>query len=231
MSKITPIIMLTHNDVTVPNAFELFNECKDLPLENWGFKDVGMTEEKAIQLGLKMKEAGKLASYEIVDFNEASYKKAARIALEGQFAYVACGDFNQELADILKDNNIGYMPTCGRLIHDPEPDGPCVMVSDKDELIQLADYGLSHGVTGFDCAFYRSKQYEGNELNQWLREKYPDAYLCCAGSVSSKERIKFLVDIGFNAFTTGSALFDKVHVPGGTFYDNAKYLAEYVESL
>ena len=121
MSKITPIIMLTHNDVTVPNAFELFEECKGLPLENWGFKDVGMTEEKAIKLGLKMKEAGKLASYEIVDFNEESYKKAARIALEGQFAYVACGDFDQELADILKENNIVIIVliawrVCGTLI-------------------------------------------------------------------------------------------------------------------
>ncbi|MCA5960882.1 hypothetical protein LC724_11295 [Blautia sp. RD014234] len=40
------IIMLTHNDKTVPNAIEIFEENKDLPIQYWGFKDVGMEPEK-----------------------------------------------------------------------------------------------------------------------------------------------------------------------------------------
>ena len=36
------IIMLTHNDKTVPNAIEIFEENKDLPIQYWGFKDVGI---------------------------------------------------------------------------------------------------------------------------------------------------------------------------------------------
>ena len=35
------IIMLTHNDQTVKNALEVFDSCKDLPVDFWGFKDVG----------------------------------------------------------------------------------------------------------------------------------------------------------------------------------------------
>ena len=40
------IIMLTHNDKTVKDAIEIFEENKDLPIQYWGFKDVGMEPEK-----------------------------------------------------------------------------------------------------------------------------------------------------------------------------------------
>ena len=36
------IVMLTHHDETVQNALALFEECKDLPVTHWGFKDVGL---------------------------------------------------------------------------------------------------------------------------------------------------------------------------------------------
>ena len=35
------IIMLTHHDVTVKDAGEIFEQCKDLPVKFWGFKNVG----------------------------------------------------------------------------------------------------------------------------------------------------------------------------------------------
>ena len=34
------IVMLTHNDRTVKNALEIFEESKSLPVQLWGFKDV-----------------------------------------------------------------------------------------------------------------------------------------------------------------------------------------------
>ena len=37
------IIMLTHHDVTVPDAAEVFEQCKDLEqVKLWGFKNVGL---------------------------------------------------------------------------------------------------------------------------------------------------------------------------------------------
>ena len=40
------IVMLTLNDKTVENAIECFQSCVDLPIEYWGFKNVGIPYEK-----------------------------------------------------------------------------------------------------------------------------------------------------------------------------------------
>ena len=53
------IIMLTNNDITVSNAAEVFESCKDLPAKKWGFKDVGLPKEEMIALAKAMKDAGK----------------------------------------------------------------------------------------------------------------------------------------------------------------------------
>ena len=58
--------MLTHNDKTVPDAIEIFDENKDLPIQYWGFKDVGMEPAKMKILCDKMHEAGKTAFLEVV---------------------------------------------------------------------------------------------------------------------------------------------------------------------
>ena len=33
------IVMLTNHDITVTNAAAVFEACKDLPTQHWGFKD------------------------------------------------------------------------------------------------------------------------------------------------------------------------------------------------
>lgn len=46
------IIMLTHHDVTVKNAAEVFEQCKDIEeVKFWGFKNVGLPKDemKALQ--------------------------------------------------------------------------------------------------------------------------------------------------------------------------------------
>ena len=50
------IIMLTNNDITVKNAEEVFESCKDLPAKKWGFKDVGLPKDEMIKLAAKMME-------------------------------------------------------------------------------------------------------------------------------------------------------------------------------
>ncbi len=223
--------MLTHNDLTVPNATELFEECKDLPVKHWGFKDVGLSDEEIIKLGKLMKEAGKTTYLEIVTCTEEAYKRCARLGIEGEFDNVTCGHFNQELADTMRAHSKGYMPSNGILVHDPLPDGPVVMISTKEELIENSKYGLEHGATGFDFVAYRSNKYDGDELIPWMRMELPDIYLAAAGGVISKERIKFVCENNYDAFTTGSALFNGVYAPGGSFYDNLKACKEYLDSL
>jgi hypothetical protein len=231
MKAANPIIMLTHNDVTVPDAIELFEQCKDIPITNWGIKDIGMNDEDIIKIGKLMKEAGKQSSYEIVDFSEASYERAAEIAVKGEYSYVACGHFNQKLSDTLAKYNIGYMPTLGILVHVPEPNGPVLLVSDKDEMLSTARYALAHGAIGLDCPVYRSTLYDGDSLLPWLRNELPDAFLCCAGSVNGYSRIRLVSETGFDAFTTGSALFDGIYVQNGGFRENLEALSNFMNTL
>ena len=53
------IVMLTHNDQTVKDALEIFEQCKDLPVDFWGFKDMGLPIPKMRELHLAMKNAEK----------------------------------------------------------------------------------------------------------------------------------------------------------------------------
>ena len=43
------IIMLTHHDVTVKDAGEIFEQCKDLPVKFWGFKNVGLPKDETLK--------------------------------------------------------------------------------------------------------------------------------------------------------------------------------------
>ena len=42
------ITMLTYKDQTVSNALEIFDQNKELPVEFWGFKNIGLPVEERI---------------------------------------------------------------------------------------------------------------------------------------------------------------------------------------
>ena len=67
------IIMLTHHDVTVKNAHEVFEQCKDIEeVKYWGFKNVGLPKDEMKALTAAMKAAGKTTFLEVVTYDEAS---------------------------------------------------------------------------------------------------------------------------------------------------------------
>lgn len=49
------IVMLTHNDRTVENAYEIFDACKDTKAKYWGFKEVGIPLDEMKKLCSYMK--------------------------------------------------------------------------------------------------------------------------------------------------------------------------------
>ena len=79
------IIMLTHNDQTVKNALEVFDSCKDLPVDFWGFKDVGLEHDKMAELIKAMKAAGKTTFLEVVTYSEEECMRGAKLAVECGF--------------------------------------------------------------------------------------------------------------------------------------------------
>lgn len=76
------IIMLTYNDVTVRNAYEIFEESKDSKAKIWGFKEVGLPLDKMKTLFAYMKEWGKKTVLEVVAYIEEECMEGAKMAKE-----------------------------------------------------------------------------------------------------------------------------------------------------
>ena len=55
----TLTVMLTYNDMTVCNAHEIFEKCKNSSAEYWGFKEEPLARDEMKKLFAYMKECGK----------------------------------------------------------------------------------------------------------------------------------------------------------------------------
>lgn len=215
------IIMLTHHDVTVKNAAEIFEECKDLPIKFWGFKNVGLPKDEMKALAKAMKDAGKTTFLEVVTYDEASCLDGAQTAIDCGFDCLMGTLYYDSVAKLLKDNNMDYMPFVGKV-----SGSPSILEGSNEEIIANAKELMAKGITGFDILAYRHV-IDGEKLAREFCAAV-DAKICIAGSISSYERIDTMFDIGPWTFTMGSALFDKKFVPNGSFYENLEAVADYM---
>ena len=85
---------------------------------------------------------------------------------------------------------------------------------------------MDKGIEGFDILAYRHVT-DGEKLAREFCAAVP-AKICIAGSINSFARIDTMFEIGPWTFTMGSALFEKKFVPGGSFRDNLKAVADYM---
>lgn len=84
--KHTPelIVMLTHNDVTVPDAAAVFARCQHTRARYWGFKEEGLPFAEMQALFARMKACGKTTCLEVVAYTEPECLRGAEMA-------AACG--------------------------------------------------------------------------------------------------------------------------------------------
>ena len=215
------IIMLTHHEVTVENAAEVFEACKDLPVKFWGFKNVGLPKDKMKELATAMKEAGKTTFLEVVTYDEQSCLDGAQTAIDCGFDYLMGTIYYDSVAKLLADNNMSYLPFVGKV-----SGSPSILEGTNEEIIANAKDLMAKGIKGFDILAYRHVV-DGEKLAYEFC-KAVDAQICIAGSINSFDRIDTMFDIGPWTFTMGSALFEKNFVPEGSFYDNLKAVADYM---
>lgn len=215
------IIMLTHHDMTVENAKEVFEECKDLPVKFWGFKNVGLPKDKMKEVAGAMKAAGKVTFLEVVTYDEASCLEGAQTAIDCGFDYLMGTLYYDSVAKLLKDNGMTYLPFVGKV-----SGSPSILEGTNEEIIQNAKNLMAKGIIGFDILAYRHVV-DGEKLAYDFC-KAVDAQICIAGSINSFARIDTMFDIGPWTFTMGSALFEKQFLPDGSFYDNLKAVADYM---
>jgi hypothetical protein len=216
--------MLTHHDVTVANALEVFTNAKDIPLSCWGFKDVGLSKPEMKILVDTMRAAGKTTFLEVVNRTEAGCMEAATLAATLGFDVLSGTHYYPAVWDFIKTQNLQYWPFVG------EHKGTPGMLHGRIE--ELVDEGAAlarKGIPGFNLTAFR---YVGDskELAHRFVDNVP-APVCFAGSVNTVEQIQFVEEVGAWGFTMGGALFDSVFAPGGSFRDNLQAVYDIMRKI
>ncbi len=215
------IVMLTHQDMTVKNANELFEECKDLPVTHWGFKDVGLPHEQMKELVRRMKVEGKVTYLEVVSLSEEDGLVGAKLAVEAGFDILMGTVYFDSIHQYLKDKPIKYYPFPGH-VHSH----PSILDGTIEEIVNHAISLQSTGVQGLDLLAYR---YVGDARKLLLDVvKATNIPIVCAGSIATFQRIAEVWEANSWGFTIGSAFFDMKFVPGGSFKENIEAVTDWL---
>lgn len=206
------ITMLTYNDTTVGNAKDLYQQCSDLPVLHWGFKDVGLPRAKMVELVEAMQRDGKVTYLEVVSLSEKECMAGAEIAVACDFDCLMGTVFFDSVGEFLREHETDYFPFCGKV-----QGHPSVLSGSVDEIVDDAKRLQAHGVQGIDVLSYRH-QSSAEELSRRLVAEL-DIPVVIAGSIASFERIELMKEIGPFGFTIGSALFERSFAKSESFRD------------
>ncbi|MCL2294948.1 MAG: hypothetical protein FWC36_08815 [Spirochaetes bacterium] len=197
------IVMLAHNDYTVKNACEIFEQCKMSKAKLWGLKEKGLPFEQMKYLYAYMKECGKLTVLEVAAYTEEECIEGAKIAAECGCDILMGTIFFDSINEFCRANNLKYMPFVGEITGRPS-----ILKGNIDKMIDEANMYLEKGVYGIDLLGYR---YTGNAA--LLIKKFVsqvNAPICIAGSVNSYKRVSEIKNSGAWAFTIGGAFFENI---------------------
>ena len=213
------IVMLTHNDLTVHNAYDIFDQCRNSRAKFWGFKEEPLPLEQMKKLFRYMKSCGKTTFLEVVAYSEKECMDGAKKAVECNCDFLLGTTFSDSINDFCRLNHIKYMPFVGKITGRPS-----VLEGTVEDMIQEAETYIAKGVYGIDLLGYR---YTGDatRLNREFVANV-NAPVCIAGSVNSYERLTELKSIAPWAFTIGGAFFENQF--DGTFQEQIDKVFEYV---
>lgn len=197
------IVMLTWHDKTVEDAIEVFRAAKDAPAKYWGFKEVGLPEDKMTELVKMMKAEGKKTFLEVVAYTEEECIEGAKIGVRCGFDCLMGTMYFDSVKAITDEAGMEYMPFIGQI-----SGRPSVLEGTIEGMIDEANTLIEEkGLIGFDLLGYR---YTGDavKLNSEF-VKNVKGRVCLAGSVASFQRLDEVKSTGAWAFTIGGAFFEK----------------------
>ncbi len=195
------IVMLTLNDRTAENAYEIFDRCKDAKAKIWGFKEEGLPPERMKELYSYMKERGKTTALEVVAYTEDLCMKGAELAAECGCDILMGTTFSDRINDFCKRAGLKYMPFVGEV-----SGRPSILDGSVEKMIGDAALYLQKGVYGIDLLGYRYLNDASALIEEFVSKT--DAPVCIAGSVNSYARLDEIKRISPWAFTIGSAFFE-----------------------
>ncbi len=217
------IVMLTCNDETVENAFDLFKEMKDTPVKHWGFKDVGLPKDEMKELVQAMLGAEKTTYLEVVSLTEDEGLEAAKLAVESGFDVLMGTVFFDSINEYLKDKSLAYYPFSGH-VHGR----PSVLEGHLEDIVSHAQQLEDKGVDGLDLLTYRYRG-DGTGLLHAVVEA-TNIPVVSAGSVASYERINEVSSANAWGFTIGTAFFEGRFVVEGSFRDNVTSVLAWLQA-
>lgn len=214
------IVMLTHNDCTVENAYQIFEQCKNSKAKFWGFKEKPLPVEEMKKLYAYMKKCGKTTFLEVVEYTETECIEGAKIAVECGCDILMGTLFFDSVNKICKEHNLKYMPFVGKVT-----ERPSILEGNVEEMLEEAQKYLEKGVYGFDLLGYR---YTGDpvSLNKNFVSKV-NAPVCLAGSINSYQRLDEVKDASPWTFTIGSAFFENKF--DGNFSEQIDKVCDYMK--
>ena len=162
MSEPLLIIMLTHDDMTVKNAAEIFEICKDTKAQYFGMKEEPLPVDEMKALYSRMKECGKTTVLEVVAYTEDECLAGAKTAVECGVDILMGTMFFDSVNEYCKEHNLRYMPFVGNVY-----DRPSVLDGTIDGMIAQANECIAKGAYGIDLLGYRFTG-DACELNKRL---------------------------------------------------------------
>jgi hypothetical protein len=202
------IFMLTRHDRTVPDALDVYDGIRDLPLRYVGFKDIGVPHATLRELTRRMHADGREVMLEVVSEHADDELRSIAAAAEIGVDWVLGGTHPDQALDALGGATVRYCPFPGRIVGHPS-----LLRGSIAEIAGSArDLTARDGVHGLDLLAYR---YDGDvEALVAAVVAAASGPVIAAGSVDSVERIRTLARLGVWGFTIGGAIFDR-RLPAG----------------
>lgn len=201
------ILMLTRDDVTVPNALEIVREAVETPVAHIGFKDIGLPFAEMEEVVDVIHGAGRSAHLEVVSLAEEDELRSAQTALDLGVDYLLGGTRWRAVGDLVKGRGIRYFPYPGRV-----EGHPGTLAGSAQEI--LADAREMQGsVDGINLLAYRHQTIDGAELTTAVLADV-ELPVIVAGSIDSIARIEAVTGAGAWGFTIGAAALDCKVVDG-----------------
>lgn len=196
------IVMLTQNDLTVPNAETLFEQCRHSSARCWGVKEHPLPQADMHRLCRRMKDCGKTTFLEVVAYSEEEGMAGARMAVDCGFDVLMGTCYHDSINDYCQQHHLRYMPFVGTI-----NGRPSVLSGTVDDIVAQARHCIAQGVAGIDLLAYRFTG-DAIELSRSVIAA-TQAPVCLAGSIYSYARLDEVCESNPWAFTIGSAFFDK----------------------
>lgn len=203
------ILMLTRDDVTVPDALALLDGLGDLNLRHVGFKEIDTDRKTLRRLCERIAALGATSYLEVVSPGKDSCLAAAGTAAEIGVDRLLGGTAVEETLEILHGTGIEYYPFPGF------PEGhPTRLRGSATDVAEHCAAFMAKGCAGADLLAYRSTEADPLALVTAARAALGNGVLIVAGDIDSREQIVRLKRERVDAFTVGTAIFDNAFAEG-----------------